>query len=160
MMETLGFIAHTIYFYLPSYFANATPVVLGGGPPIDFGRNFLDGRRIFGSHKTIRGVAVGILAGTLIGLIQGRFLTGLLQSIGAMVGDLATSFVKRRINLKPGAPLPVLDQLGFLLGAVGFLWPVSPQPLGMVITILLVTPPIHLATNFVAFLLKLKSEPW
>ena len=41
-------ITSAIWFILPAYFANAAPVVLGGGPPLDMGKKFLDGRRILG----------------------------------------------------------------------------------------------------------------
>jgi CDP-2,3-bis-(O-geranylgeranyl)-sn-glycerol synthase len=30
-------------FIIPAYIANAFPVLLGGGLPLDFGKNFLDG---------------------------------------------------------------------------------------------------------------------
>jgi len=81
-----------IWFFLPAYFANATPVVLGGGTPIDLGRNFLDGRRI--------------------------------------------------------------------LGAIALTAPVVSIPLSYVIAIVVVTPPIHLGTNALAHVLKLKEKPW
>jgi len=37
-----------IIFILPAYFANSSPVILGGGAPIDLGRKAWDKKRIFG----------------------------------------------------------------------------------------------------------------
>ena len=43
------------WYILPAYLANATPVLLGGGKPLDLGLKWLDGERLFGDHKTFRG---------------------------------------------------------------------------------------------------------
>lgn len=149
-----------IWFFLPAYFANATPVVLGGGTPIDLGKNFLDGRRILGDGKTFRGFFLALAAGTLIGALQQRPFIGFIMSLGAMLGDMAVSFLKRRLGLKRGDPLPVGDQLDFVAGAVALTAPVVSIPLSYVIAIVVVTPPIHLGTNALAYLLKLKDRPW
>lgn len=42
-------------------------------------------------------------------------------SLGALIGDLTESFIKRRIGFPPGASLPVADQLDFVAGALLFL---------------------------------------
>ncbi|MFH0818351.1 MAG: CDP-archaeol synthase, partial [Candidatus Micrarchaeota archaeon] len=53
----------------PAYVANASPVILGGGPPIDFGKNFYDKKRILGDGKTWRGFFMGVFSGTLVGVL-------------------------------------------------------------------------------------------
>ena len=63
-------IAQSLYFIFPAYCANAIPVLFGGGLPIDFGKNFVDGKPLFGAHKTFRGFFSGLLIGTLIGIVQ------------------------------------------------------------------------------------------
>lgn len=162
MMEPEAlWIAETIYLYLPAYVANAVPVLFGGGAPLDGGRTWRDGRPLLGSHKTVRGLISGLIAGSAVGVIQMQPLRGILMSIGAVLGDLAVSFLKRRIGLRPGAPLPPADQLGFIAAAVCLSCLVPPAP-GMerVAAILILTAPIHLATNIFAWLLGLKDEPW
>ena len=57
---------------LPAYLPNPVAALLGGGVPVDGGRNFRDGRRIFGDGKTFRGLFLGILAGIGLGLLQIR----------------------------------------------------------------------------------------
>lgn len=156
-----------LYLVFPAYCANAVPVIFGGGHPIDGGKNFRDGRPILGPRKTFRGFFVGLAVGTLVGFLQGYFtgslkaiLLGFMLSLGALTGDLVESFIKRRLGRPPGASFPVADQLDFVLGALLFSIPVSPPSLPVALTIVIVTPPIHLLTNFLAYLLGVKKEPW
>jgi CDP-2,3-bis-(O-geranylgeranyl)-sn-glycerol synthase len=171
-------IAYAFWFILPAYIANAFPVIFGGGIAIDMGKKLPDGKPIFGSHKTLRGFAVGLIAGALTSVAQTvslQYITlsdfvlpfqfnvvvGLMIALGALVGDLVHSFVKRRIGLTEGAPLLVADQLDFVVGAILFsLLVAAPPPLLTVVIIILITPPIHLLTNYVAYLLGVKKTPW
>jgi len=164
VLEILG---AAIWFILPAYVANAAPVVLGGGAPIDGGRKFRDGRPIFGPGKTIRGFLAGLVAGTVMGIIQslatGNFTliaVGFLLALGALVGDLFGSFVKRRLNIPRGGAAPVLDQLGFAIFAILFSSPLVFPGWDVTITVLIITAPIHLATNLGGYLLKMKDRPY
>lgn len=175
-----------LWFILPAYIANAFAVIFCGGPPIDFGKLFIDGKRIFGDGKTIRGFIGGLLFGIIASglqaisssyilklisiyyvvdiyaalLIKASILRGFLLSFGAMLGDLVGSFVKRRIGLRRGAPAPLLDQLDFLLGAVIFSSLVSPLQLKYIVILVIITPIIHLTSNAIGYMFKLKREPW
>jgi CDP-2,3-bis-(O-geranylgeranyl)-sn-glycerol synthase len=51
----------SLFLIMPSYISNAAMVIVGGGKPIDGGRDFIDGRRLFGDHKTWRGLILGPL---------------------------------------------------------------------------------------------------
>ena len=160
-----GIIGTALLFIGPSYVANAAPLVLGGGRPLDGGRNFLDGRPVFGSHKTLRGLLAGIIAGSLVGLgeslVDPRLaLAGSAISLGAVSGDLLGAFVKRRLSVKPGGPLPILDQLDFVVGGLVLSFPFLPMSLVSVLIVVLVTPPIHLGTNLGAYLLGIKKTYW
>ncbi len=98
--------------------ANGAPVLLKKlcgdrlSHPIDGGMNFFDGRPLFGHSKTIRGVLVAVALTTagapLLGLAAS---TGTLVGSMAMVGDLFSSFVKRRLNLLPSSRVTGLDQI-------------------------------------------------
>lgn len=156
----LDLIGRAIWFILPAYFANASPAVLGGGPPLDMGRKFLDGRRILGEGKTVRGFFGGLVVGTIVGVLQGRPLVGFLLALGAMLGDLAGSFIKRRLNIGRGEAAPGLDQLTFVVVALLLASPVEAVGRQAVAMILILTPPIHLATNFIGYKLGLKSRPY
>jgi CDP-2,3-bis-(O-geranylgeranyl)-sn-glycerol synthase len=179
-------VALALWFVFPAYVANAVPVLVGGGTPIDFGRRFVDGRRIFGDGKTIRGFTGGLIAGILLGtfeafmsgyvvlnlqkltvlsliqeeILQCTPLRAFLISIGALLGDLTGSFVKRRMGLRRGAPVPLLDQLTFLIVAFLLVSLTFQIPLEYVIILLILTPLIHLTTNIISYLVGLKQVPW
>jgi CDP-2,3-bis-(O-geranylgeranyl)-sn-glycerol synthase len=176
MQEIINELLYVFYYILPAYVANAVPVIFGGGLPLDAGRLFLDGKPVFGANKTVRGFFSGLAAGTFTGfmlrslysingfpkeiLFQYDPLLAFLLSLGALIGDLIHSFVKRRLNIAPGSPLPVADQLDFVLGALLFSVMIYPPPLLTAAIILILTPPIHLLTNFFAYLLSVKKNPW
>lgn len=139
--------------------------MLGGGRPLDGGKNFFDGERILGAHKTIRGFFAGILAGSLIGLAESPvdsrlLLGGFLIGLGTVLGDLLGAFAKRRFHIKPGSPLPIVDQLDFVFGGLILGQIIFPLNFWSVIIVVLVTPPIHLGTNYGAYLLGIKRTRW
>lgn len=151
---------------VPTYCANGAPVIFGGGPPIDFGKSLPDGERIFGSNKTIRGFLSGLIVGAVIGAV-GSYLfstdllsVSILASAGALCGDLAGAFLKRRLKIRPGRSLPGVDQLDFVLGALLFVFPFHEVSLGVAAILLFVTPPIHFLANVGAYCLGLKSNYW
>ncbi len=167
-MDILTLIGEALVFIFPAYCANAVPVLAGGGLPMDFGRNFLDDRRILGKNKTFRGFIFGWGIGFLVGLAdslvfglnQYGILFSLLTPLGALCGDLCGAFIKRRLNIAPGGLLPIIDQIDFVVGAILFSLPLAIVTLELAVVVMLITPPIHLLTNFLAFKLKLKSNPW
>lgn len=163
----------------PAYAANGFPPLARGKKPIDMGKKLL-GNRIFGDGKTFEGFALGILAGSLVGALESylypdlnayamqfgvtlpliTLLTGFMISFGALVGDLAGSFVKRRLGLKRGASVPLLDQWNFVIGAVLFSMWFTEINIWMFLIMLLVTPIVHRLANIIAHRLKIKKEPW
>ncbi len=165
-----------ILFILPAYFANASPAVgvrlIGRSTPLDRGAKAWDGRRILGNGKTLEGLLIGITAGTLTGLIFNAFISSLYRSpleplilsAGTMTGDIFGSFIKRRLGLERGRPAPGLDQLGFLAFALLFstLAFGPPRWLNTLTLIFLaaITAALHLGTNYLAYILGLKSEPY
>lgn len=164
-MDVVAIIVESLILIFPAYCANAAPVLAGGGLSLDFGRNFVDGRRIFGKNKTFRGFFFGLTIGILVGLID-FFLFGfpwqfiVLSPLGALLGDLTGAFVKRRLDIPPGGLLPIVDQIDFVIGAIIFTLPLMIISIEVAVAMLIITPPIHLLTNFAAYKLKLKSNPW
>jgi CDP-2,3-bis-(O-geranylgeranyl)-sn-glycerol synthase len=168
-MELLP-VVEAIEFIFPAYCANALPVITGGGRPLDFGRNFIDGKPVFGKNKTFRGFFFGLLVGVLVGLGESAafgattfpVMLSVLIPLGALMGDLAAAFVKRRLNLAPGDLLPIVDQVDFVMGAILFSLPVSLSFLSweLVVAALIITIPVHLLTNYAAYKFGLKNNPW
>jgi CDP-archaeol synthase len=98
--------------------ANGTPVIarriLGDwlAYPLDGGARFLDDRPLFGSSKTIRGVVLAVIVTSLGAPLLGLGASvGLLVSSLSMLGDLVSSFVKRRFALAPSSRATGLDQV-------------------------------------------------
>ncbi|MEM2726930.1 MAG: CDP-2,3-bis-(O-geranylgeranyl)-sn-glycerol synthase [Archaeoglobaceae archaeon] len=171
-----------IWLLLPAYTPNNFAVLLGGVKPMDFGKNFVDGRRILGDGKTFSGFFGGILGGILIANVQrvievplgvkifssipyNEFLYLVLAfTFGSMLGDSVGSFVKRRLGFERGRSFPIVDQLTFLIFAMAFasltkaFWELF-GTLEIAIAII-ITPVLHLLVNFLAYKMKLKEVPW
>jgi len=164
-MDLVAIIVEALKLIFPAYCANAAPVLAGGGVPLDFDKNFMDGRRIFGKNKTFRGFFFGLAIGILVGIVE-VFLFNypilfiVLSPLGALLGDLTGAFLKRRLNIPPGGLLPVVDQVDFVVGAIVFTFPLQIISLYVAVAMLIITPPIHLLTNFAAYKFRLKSNPW
>jgi CDP-diglyceride synthetase len=98
--------------------ANGAPVIakkiFGGrfAQPLDAGVMFLDRRPLLGSSKTIRGVLVSFAVTTAAApLLDLAPVIGALIAGGALAGDLFSSFIKRRLNLRPSSRALGLDQI-------------------------------------------------
>jgi CDP-2,3-bis-(O-geranylgeranyl)-sn-glycerol synthase len=178
--SALTLAAYAIYFMLPAYLANVSALAFGGGTPLDFNRNFTDGRRLLGDGVTWRGTIIGIaiiqgliymyygdifmiLPGwiTIQGVIPANYFDwiflGLALSVGALLGDAAGSFIKRRIKIGRGRPAPLLDQLDFVAGALILASIVVNIPLNLIIIIVILSVFLHLAANYIAYLLGIKD---
>lgn len=175
-------VAVALWAMLPAYVPNNAAVLAGGGRPIDGGRTW-KGRRLLGDGKTWRGTATGIAAGAvlaaalnavapavsnLLGVDLPTFPLAVMVALpaGAMVGDVAASFLKRRTGRERGAAFPLVDQLDFVAFALLLAFLAAPEWFGAVFTlpvlvvVVVVTPLLHLATNGIAYALGLKAEPW
>jgi CDP-2,3-bis-(O-geranylgeranyl)-sn-glycerol synthase len=137
-------IIQALWLVLPAYIANASALLVGGGAPIDFGKNWRDGRRILGDGKTWRGLITGAVVGMTGGFglsVVAKYaavsdfaflgindFTGfplmipIIASIcfGALIGDIVESFFKRRRGKVRGQDWIPFDQLDFILGALFF----------------------------------------
>ena len=98
--------------------ANGTPVIatriLGHhlSFPLDAGVEFIDGHPLFGKSKTIRGIALAILASALAAPVLGlSWHLGAVVGSTAMAGDIFSSYLKRRMNLAPSSRATGLDQI-------------------------------------------------
>lgn len=98
--------------------ANGTPVIARSvfgnrlSYPLDGNLRFIDGKPLFGCSKTIRGMAFAIVVtGAGAPLIGLQWQIGVLVGSLAMLGDLFSSFCKRRLGLPPSSPAIALDQI-------------------------------------------------
>lgn len=165
---------------LPAYLPNPVAALFGGGTPIDLGKNYSDGKRIFGNGKTYRGLICGILAGIGIGLVliwlsdtfaldnlpRHTLISITVLATGALLGDLVKSFFKRRLGKDRGEKWPVADQYDLVAGALLLMlvldpsWLIANVTLPVFIIILIITPVLHRVVNILGYLLKIKEVPW
>lgn len=147
--------------------ANGTPVVMKklfagrAARPIDGGRNFRDGRPLLGPSKTWRGLATAVVATALAGWALGvGVLLGALVGVAAHLGDLASSFTKRRLGIRTSGQALGLDQLPeSVLPALVAAWPLG---LGVaeVVAVAVLFLVGELALSRVLYRLKLRDEPY
>ena len=79
---------------------------------IDGGKSFSDGYRVLGDSKTWRGLFAALIITSIMAvLISYSFITGLLVSIYAMLGDMSSSFIKRRLGMASSSRALLLDQI-------------------------------------------------
>ncbi|MCE4606708.1 MAG: CDP-2,3-bis-(O-geranylgeranyl)-sn-glycerol synthase [Desulfurococcales archaeon] len=157
-----------LVIFLPAMVANGAPVIFKGKTPLDGGKKFIDGKRVFGDGKTVEGFLIGVLAGLIIGLFEAlvtfnnNFLyIGLLGGLGAMLGDVAGSFLKRRMGYERGEPLLFADQLDFALCTTLFYYLSGVEMnLYALLLIYLTIFVLHIGTNRIAYNLKLKDVPY
>ena len=181
-MDVLAVVVTAVWAMLPAYVPNNAAVLAGGGRPIDAGRTW-GGRRVLGDGKTWRGTFVGWGVGAGLALALNRLNDTAAESIsgipdpfpitvvlalplGAMLGDIGASFLKRRTGRERGAPFPGFDQLDFVVGALllGVLanpsWFFNTFEPAVLLTVLILTPALHVTTNGIAYLIGVKDEPW
>lgn len=121
--------------------ANATPIIARyllpfqhWETPLDFGKKLSDGFPVFGNSKTIRGISGAILGTILVGsILDFTILTSFLIATLAMVGDLCSSFVKRRMGMPSGKMIPFLDQIPESFLPLFFIYKTSEMEFSLVI---------------------------
>jgi hypothetical protein len=98
--------------------ANGAPVIAQNvfgnrwSQPLDAGKFWHDGRPALGGAKTFRGVICSVVATIIIAPVIGvSWTVGLGAGVAAMVGDLFSSFVKRRLGLSASERATGLDQV-------------------------------------------------
>jgi len=187
-MDTILF---ALWFFLPAGVANASPVIAKRLPylskldaPLDFCAVYR-GHRVFGPHKTWRGLIAGICAASLVvygqqlifqhhevGLLalgaawQGTdylrhpaILTGFLFGFGALMGDAIESFIKRQRGIGAGEVWFPYDQLDYIIGgclAISLLARLEPAQYAAIFSVWFL---LHLLFSYIGYRLRLKSKP-
>lgn len=127
--------------------ANGTPVLAAGlfkdrwSAPVDGGRLWSDGQAMLGDSKTWRGLVSGALGCALFAWVAGAgFVFGLLFGLLALIGDLLSSFIKRRLGMASSARAVGLDQIPeALLPMLLAMWWLPVSLWGVVVVVVLFT---------------------
>jgi CDP-2,3-bis-(O-geranylgeranyl)-sn-glycerol synthase len=82
------------------------------GLAVDFSQKSRSGKYWLGPTKTYRGILAAVAAcGACAPMLGLPWKTGILIGLLAMVGDLCSSFIKRRLSIAPSSSVPGLDQI-------------------------------------------------
>lgn len=167
---------------MPAYFANMAPVFVRKifkrlAFPLDFEKTY-NRKRIFGDHKTFRGVFFGLLAAIIIYAIQQYLYDisffqslslidydkyaffGFWMGVGVLSFDLIKSFFKRQYDIAPGKSWFPVDQLDYIIGALFFLsFYYFPGWLEIVLLIV-ISFILTLLVKHLGYYLKINKEKW
>ena len=172
MIQTILF---ALWFFWPAGSANSAPILANNVPylkkhntPLDFGKSFR-GKRIFGDHKTWRGLGAGVLNGAIIGFVQwilasniswiadltdkidytnpNVIIFGAVLGFGALAGDAIKSFFKRQVGKKSGESWFPFDQTDYIIGGLLVSLPFVTLEFTTYIVIILVYALLHPVAN-------------
>lgn len=168
-----------------------SPLFEGRNAPMDRGHSLRDGKRLFGANKTWKGFWGMVFFGALSQLVWGwllqvlpelgrqhliyshyenslplNLLLGSLLGLAYVLFELPNSFVKRRLDIRPGKTADngwkwlfiLLDQIDSLLGCILVLLCFISLSWQQLVGILLVGTLTHLGVNRILFLLKLRKN--
>lgn len=158
-----------LYFMLPAYAANMSAPFArywrGRNPPIN--------ERLLGSHKTVVGFGLGVVAAMIVTAMQAWIALpgsvaddanwpwlGLGFGIGSMGADALKSLAKRRLRITPGSPWIPFDQVDFAIGALLCVAPlvrVSWMDAGIILVMTFVG---DLVVNRLSYRMGIKRTPW
>ena len=158
--------------------------------PIDFNKNFIDNKRIFGDNKTWKGffgyIILNIIFSIVIGFIYKLFnieyldffyinhdntilyniLIGFLIGLFYALFELPNSFLKRRLDIKPGKTIKgfkkvffiFLDQADSIFGIALVVWMFYPIGIWIYLLYILVGAFTHILINMLLYLLHLRGN--
>jgi len=186
-MHVLQEIFLALWFFLPAGIANMIPIFVARIPalkrfdtPMDFGKVFR-GQRIFGPHKTWRGLLSGIVFGTLtLGLQQlavahsgwlqewttpieytelPTLILGPLFAIGALGGDAIESFFKRQRHIAPGKGWFPFDQTDYIIGGAIATMPFVTLSIAQYAILIVLWLAVHVASTIIGYFMGVKESP-
>ena len=161
--------------------------------PMDAGRILADGKRLFGQNKTWKGFIGMILFGELSQVVWGLILKnspsleslnlfydvyansilnnlwiGFLLGLAYVVFELPNSFMKRRLEIKPGKPANnqwkwcfiFIDQADSLLGCALVVAVLVPISLAQFFGFILLGAGTHVVVNQLLYWFKLRKNPF
>lgn len=184
MTTVLSAIGSILWLMLAPGVANMSPILIGDrlrflATPVDGGRE-LGGRRLFGAHKTWRGLIVATFMGGIVFVFQqwaeGVFPVfnaiepialsslpwwfGFVLGAAAILGDLIKSFVKRRFGIESGKSWFPFDQLDAIVAAAIVYSLIAPITLTHWVIFIILGLFLHFFSSVFGYIAGLKEHPW
>jgi CDP-2,3-bis-(O-geranylgeranyl)-sn-glycerol synthase len=174
------------WLFLPAGIANMGPVFAAKLPglkqwnaSLDLGHTYR-GKRIFGPHKTWRGLLAGVVLASVVVALQkylharhgwaqdiswinyqtvSVWLLGALLGAGALLGDAIESFFKRQKGVASGQAWFPFDQTDYIMGGLLFVSPIADLSLGLILSVFVIYFGLHLVVAYVGYRFGLKENP-
>lgn len=147
--------------------ANGTPIFASKlfgkrfETPLDGGLKFFDGRPLLGSSKTLRGLLLSLACTTLAAPLLGYdWVIGAGLAGASMLGDLLSSFIKRRLALPTHSQAPALDQIPESLLPLLLLRKQLALGYGEIAAILLLFIVLEIVLSRLLFRLQIRDRPY
>lgn len=146
-----------------------------------FGKKLVIHKKLFGENKTwvgfLSGVLFGIIGAVLQGVLYANFeffknisiidygainlvYLGYFLGFASMFGDLAKSFIKRRIGIAPGDKFVPFDQIDFVVSSFIFLSFIDFVGWSIITAGFLLTFFLHVIVNHIGYFLRLRETKW
>jgi CDP-2,3-bis-(O-geranylgeranyl)-sn-glycerol synthase len=87
------------------------------------------------------------------------FFTGSLMTFGGLIGDIVGSFIKRRSGIERGKSFIFLDQLGFLVLGMIFVFPLIVWPIEFLLIQVPITFILHIVANLFGYITGIQEDP-
>lgn len=128
---------------------------------VDFGQKLPDNKPLFGSSKTWRGIFAALSVTSLAAWLFGySALTGLQIAGFAILGDLFSSFTKRRLGMPPSSMAPLLDQVPESLLPAFMLRTAFNLDISSVILLVLIFIITELVLSYIFYKWGLRNRPY
>jgi len=158
--------------------------------PMDFNKKFIDGKRIFGDNKTWKGFIGYLIFNIVFSIVFGyiwkyanleylnffyinhqntliyNLLIGFLLGLFYALFELPNSFIKRRLDIKPGKTLTgskkiffiILDQADSVFGVALVVWFFYPIGIWIYLLYIVIGTITHLLINMLLYFLHLRKN--
>lgn len=165
-MSAVGLDTQHLLLLLLVLVANGAPVLAQRllpfeSRPLDGGLRLRDGRRLFGRTKTLQGLLAAVLASVTVSLLCGYgWQPGLVIGVFAMLGDLFSSFIKRRLGMRSSSMALGLDQVPealFPLLAARWLVELALFDIGVLVLLFFV---LELLLSRILYRLHIRRQPY
>ena len=129
--------------------------------PLDGGLKFFDGRPLLGASKTLRGLLLALTCTTLAAPLLGfDWIIGAGLAGASMLGDLLSSFIKRRLARPVHSQAPALDQIPESLLPLLLLRPQLGLNGGEIMITVLLFIALELVLSRLLFRLRIRERPY
>ncbi len=157
---------HELTILLLLGIANGAPIIAGKlfgntfSLPLDAGYHFA-GKPLFGPSKTIRGILSALVLTVVVAAVVNVPLHVAVNiALLAMLGDLISSFIKRRLNRPSSSMFLGLDQIPESILPLLYYQYVYSLDWAQVFTVLFAFFILELLLSKILFVLKIRKQPY